>query len=499
MSNLIGQTLLGQFRVDSFIASGGMGAVYRVWDTKRNVALAMKVLHAEVDEDPSAFKYFQREARALQKLAHPNIVPFYGLYQESGLTFMLQHFIDGASLREILRQNPSGVPISEALAYVKALCSALGYAHANGVVHCDLKPNNVMVDLGGQVYLADFGIARHAESAVTTIAGAGTPAYMAPEQIRGEPVVPATDIYALGVLFFELLVGQRPFRGDEPEGAHSGNTSGERIRYAHLNLQPPDPFRVNSSVPPAVASIILKCLSKAPAERFASTAEVLAALKATGLSIPERVPIHIVPGKAPVSSSSQPLIPGKELLAPTRRRNPLIIGLVIVLGIAFLFGSLYMVTASTNLVPQTEPPVSEMDVSTQTAIPLKVLTEPSASPTPMPPSPSDTPLPPPTDVPVPTRPPTNPPQPEFTARANMFCREGPATSYDKPWQLSSGEVVSVIGVWHQDSSWLLVNIDSSKTRTDCCWVGGEGSLNVDRSSLKPIYTLPDRLDCSSVR
>src|SRR3990170_9124747 len=103
MTNLIGQTLLGQFRVDSFVASGGMGTVYRVWDLERNVPLAMKVLHADLAEDPSVFKRFQREARALQKLAHPNIVPFYGLYQTKGNAILLERFIDGPSLKDTLR------------------------------------------------------------------------------------------------------------------------------------------------------------------------------------------------------------------------------------------------------------------------------------------------------------------------------------------------------------------------------------------------------------
>jgi len=213
---LIGQILLNQYRVDSFVASGSMGAVYQVFDLKRNVPLAMKVLHAELAKDPSVFKRFQREARALQKLAHPNILPFYGVHQAQGFTFLLVRYIDGKTLKEILRsRNHQPLTVGEAMTYLKALCSALGYAHAHKVVHCDVKPGNIMVERGGTVYLTDFGIARHAESTVTTLASLGTAAYMAPEQIRGEAVSAATDIYALGVLLFELLVGHRPFRGDQ--------------------------------------------------------------------------------------------------------------------------------------------------------------------------------------------------------------------------------------------------------------------------------------------
>ncbi len=202
MPEIIGSILLNRFRVDGFVAAGGMGAVYRAWDLERNVALAMKVLHAESMDDPGAFKYFQREARALEKLRHPNIVPFYGFYQSDEFIFFLEHYIDGPSLHSILRKQAGGFSVPEALGYMQALCSALGYAHANGVVHCDIKPGNVMLDRSGQIYLTDFGIARHAEGVTMTIAGAGTPAYMAPEQIRAEPVTPATDVYALGVLLF---------------------------------------------------------------------------------------------------------------------------------------------------------------------------------------------------------------------------------------------------------------------------------------------------------
>src|SRR3972149_8492524 len=183
-----------------------MGAVYRVWDLKRNVPLAMKVLHSDLADDPHMFKRFQREANALKRLTHPNIVQFYGLFHTLDIAFLLERFVDGPSLKDILRQKKQ-LSIQEVLVYLKALCAALGYAHANGVVHCDVKPGNVLIDQGGNIYLTDFGVARHAESTTTTLGTAGTPAYMAPEQIRGEAVTPATDVYALGVMLFEMLTG----------------------------------------------------------------------------------------------------------------------------------------------------------------------------------------------------------------------------------------------------------------------------------------------------
>ena len=240
--NPIGRILLSQYRVDAFIGAGGMSTVYKAWDLKRSVYLAMKVLHADLADDPSVLKLFQREARALEKLAHPNIVPFYGLREDQGFYFLLERYVDGPSLKEILRQR-QGQPLSiqETLSFLKAVCAALGYAHVNGVVHCDVKPGNVMVDRGGTVYLTDFGVARHAESTTTTLATAGTPAYMAPEQILGEAVSPETDVYALGIVLYEMLTGRRPFLGDERDSQVLGSSTGERVRYAQMNLPPENP------------------------------------------------------------------------------------------------------------------------------------------------------------------------------------------------------------------------------------------------------------------
>jgi serine/threonine-protein kinase len=296
MADLIGRTLLNQFRVEAYIASGGMGAVFRVWDLKRSTPLAMKVLHAELADDPAMLKRFQREANALRKLAHPHIVPFYGLHQAEEVSFLLEAFIDGPSLKDLLRNKPGRpLPVPEALSFLKALSSALGYAHANKVVHCDVKPGNVMVDPGGQIFLTDFGIARHAESTTTTLATAGTSAYMAPEQVRGEPVTPGTDIYALGVILFELLTGQRPFRGTEAGTESAGQTSNERIRYAHLHLAPPDPRTLNPAIPPRLASVVMKAMVKPAEGRYQSAQEFYEAACAAVGTAPERIPERLHP------------------------------------------------------------------------------------------------------------------------------------------------------------------------------------------------------------
>ena len=293
--DLVGQVLLGQYRVDAFVASGGMGAVYRVWDLKRNVPLAMKVLHSELAEDPSVFKHFQREARALQKLAHPNIVPFYGLYQTLDMAFLMERFVDGPNLKDVLKQNKGKtLPTETMLTYMKSLCSALGYAHVNGVVHCDVKPGNVMIDRGGNIYLTDFGIARHAESSTTTIGVAGTAAYMPPEQILGELVTPATDVYALGIVLYEMVTGGRPFQGGGAETSQSGDTLSMRIRQEQLHSQAPDPSSVVPTIPEEVSQVIIRALNKKPEERYTNATEffeaICAAYGVSPASVKDRVP-----------------------------------------------------------------------------------------------------------------------------------------------------------------------------------------------------------------
>lgn len=284
-----GMVIKGRYRIDEFIDAGRMGVVYRVYDLQRKTPLALKALHNDLQEDPRALERFVREGRALQQLAHPNIVPFYGIERSGELTFLLEKFIEGATLKSILASRPKKrIGMLEALIYLKALCAALGYAHLNGVVHCDVKPGNTMIDRNGIIYLTDFGIARHADSATTTLAGAGAPAYMAPEQIKGLPVGPETDIYALGVTLFEMLAGRRPFIVDSDD--IGSDTAADYIRTAHLTQAPPDPRRFNPDISEAAAAVMLTALEKDRSRRYASTAEFFAALCAAAGLAPDSVP-----------------------------------------------------------------------------------------------------------------------------------------------------------------------------------------------------------------
>jgi serine/threonine-protein kinase len=314
-SNLVGQILAERYRVDRFIGAGGMSVVYRVWDLKRQVPLAMKVLRAEFADDPSIFKRFVREANALRKLTHPNIVPFYDVFNWQDSAVLIEHYIDGFSLKSLLKRRGS-LSIEEALVYLKAICAALGFTHAHGVIHCDVKPDNILIDQGGDIYLTDFGIARHAESTATTVGLAGTAAYMAPEQIRIEPVTAETDIYSLGVMLYEMLAGKRPFKGSSAELESSASSPSDRMRYAHLNLDPTDPREINPDITEQMAQVILKALAKDPADRYPSTTEFLKSVaKAAGIDVAD------IPDRAPVQRNylAPPLAQDVSTPSPRRR------------------------------------------------------------------------------------------------------------------------------------------------------------------------------------
>lgn len=406
-SEMIGKVLLNQFRVDSYVASGGMATVFRVRDLKRNVPLAMKVLKADLADDPSMLKRFQREARALKKLVHPNIVPFYGLFQAEEINFLLELFIDGPSLKEVLQRAPSHtISLQDTLIYLKALCSALGYAHANEVIHCDIKPGNVMIDRGGNIYLADFGIARHSDSTTTTMAGAGTAAYMAPEQIRAEAVTPATDIYGLGIVAFELLTGKRPFRGEETS-SNRGSTTAERLRHAHLTAQPPDPRQLRPDLPAELSGVLLKSLAKDPLDRYSNTMAFFTALcQSCGVapdSVPDRVASTDLSSWYSDHVSTEIIIPEVPVTKSLLTRDiiqrfgvPAVLALIVVVALILILPRLF---SGGPLLHPASSPVSLDGTATITAIL-------SSTPLPVTPTPTTTPAPP-TSTPEPTPTSTN--------------------------------------------------------------------------------------------
>ncbi len=278
MDVFIGQVIGGRYRVEAVAGHGAMAYVYQVWDKERAAFLAMKVLLPHLATNPEFLERFGVEAKALSRLQHPHIIRSYGLEQSDGLAFILMDFIEGSTLRAEIKKSKEGEGLSRQriLEIARPVCSALHFTHQNGLIHCDVKSSNILIDSTGKVFVTDFGILHKATSTAPT-ERIGTPAYMAPEQIRGEEPTPLTDIYAFGVMLFEMVTGgYRPFEG---RTGKSDASTAENIRWEQLNLNPPSPRIYNPSVSVAVEQVILKCLQKQQHLRYQSMMQLQSALE----------------------------------------------------------------------------------------------------------------------------------------------------------------------------------------------------------------------------
>jgi serine/threonine protein kinase/tetratricopeptide (TPR) repeat protein len=270
-------TRLGHFEIIAPIGSGGMGEVYRARDTKLRREVALKVLPAQVSSDPERFARFEHEARTVAGLSHPNIVVLHAMEEDGGVHFLTMELVEGEALDCHVRAE--GLPPARVVELGIAVADALAAAHERGVVHRDLKPANVMLSRDGRVKVLDFGLAKLAETAPSTDLSraatmaapisevgsiVGTVPYMAPEQIRGEAVDTRTDLFALGVMLYELASGRRPFRG---------HTAAD-ICSAILRDEPEPLSQLRSNMPGDLERIVSRCLEKNPRERFQTALDV---------------------------------------------------------------------------------------------------------------------------------------------------------------------------------------------------------------------------------
>ena len=271
---------LGRYEILNPLGAGGMGEVYRARDTRLDRDVAIKILPESVARDPERLARFDREAKAVAALSHPNILALHDAGTEEGTTFAVMELLDGETLRDRLASGP--LPVRRAIDTAVQVARGLAAAHAKGLVHRDLKPENVFLVADGQVKILDFGLAKAADpgdsAATTTHAPAmtdpgavlGTVGYMAPEQVRGHATDARTDLFALGAVLYEMLTGQRAFRRD---------TAAETMT-AILREEPPDLPHPQAAQSPALDRIIRHCLEKNPAERFQSARDVAFALEA---------------------------------------------------------------------------------------------------------------------------------------------------------------------------------------------------------------------------
>lgn len=260
-----GEIVAGRYRVVGLLGRGGMGEVYRADDLKLGQPVALKFLPRELETDPSFLARFHAEVRAARQVSHAHVCRVHDIGEVNGRHFLTMEYVDGEDLATLLRRIGS-LPAAKAIEIARQLCAGLQAVHDGEIVHRDLKPGNVMLDGRGRVRLTDFGLAVSFSEARGEVAG--TPAYMAPEQLAGGPVTPRSDLYALGLLLYEVCTGKRPFDAATLAG----------WRRAHAEEVPVPPGQLVRDLDPAVEKVILRCLEKDPALRPRSAAEVAFAL-----------------------------------------------------------------------------------------------------------------------------------------------------------------------------------------------------------------------------
>lgn len=272
-------TTIGGYKIIGQIGAGGMATVYEAYQEKLDRHVAIKWMHASFIQDRQFVGRFEREARIVARLDHPNIVPIYDYDTQDNRPYLVMKYIDGQTLKDRMAESP--LTLSEIVSVMNTVASTLDYAHAQGVLHRDLKPSNIILDENGMAYLTDFGLARithQGESTLSVDSMLGTPHYISPEQALGDKTLDGrTDVYSFGVLLYEMLVGRLPFTADTPYA----------IVHKHIYASPPAPSALNPDIPPAVERVLLKALAKAPSDRYptatALMTDLMRALQTTGV------------------------------------------------------------------------------------------------------------------------------------------------------------------------------------------------------------------------
>ncbi len=259
-----------------------MGIVYRAYDKEVGEEIALKVLHPDIALDERTVDRFRNEIKLARRISHRNVCRMYELHQDGKELFITMEYVSGQDLKVLIKQT-GALATGKAISIAKQVCEGLAEAHDLGVIHRDLKPQNIMVDKDGTAKIMDFGIARSLRAAGMTAEGMiiGTPEYMAPEQVEGQEADQRTDIYALGAILFEMVTGRMPFEGDSPLS----------VAHKHKYEAPLPPRKLNTQVPEPFNKLILRCLEKEKANRYQTADELLADLVRVeeGLPISERV------------------------------------------------------------------------------------------------------------------------------------------------------------------------------------------------------------------
>jgi serine/threonine-protein kinase len=305
--DLTGVTL-GHCVIEDLLGQGGMARVYRGRQENLDRTVAIKVLPPYYAADPAFVERFKLEARAMAKLSHPNIVTVHDAGEDNGRLYIVMEYVGGGTLKQ---RMATALPMRDVTRIFHEVASALTYAHSMGIVHRDVKPVNVLMDTTGRAVLSDFGIAKVlATSAALTHAGAGvgTPEYMSPEQCRGGTVDARSDIYALGVMLYEMLTGHTPFEADNYTA----------LAHSHIYEPVPPPSRWNPRISPAVQSVILKALEKDPAQRFQIATDMAVTLEQ---AVAAQAPVPVTAGREPAAAPHRTTGAPASVICP-RCRQP---------------------------------------------------------------------------------------------------------------------------------------------------------------------------------
>jgi serine/threonine protein kinase len=283
-------TRFGPYELQSLIGVGGMGEVYRAYDTVKDRMVAVKLLRAEVAADPGFQERFRRESRVAARLQEPHVIPVHDFGDIGGVLYIDMRLVEGANLKDILRTSGPLDP-ARAASIIEQVAAALDAAHADGLVHRDIKPENVLLTPGDFAYLVDFGIAHAGGDASLTMTGAaiGSCAYMAPERFRGGRVGPNADVYSLACVLYECLTGRPPFPAGDLR----------QVISAHLLAAPPRPSVTRPGLSPGFDDVIARAMAKQPPARFSSAGELARAATATAASAQSPTPAHPRPSQPP--------------------------------------------------------------------------------------------------------------------------------------------------------------------------------------------------------
>ncbi len=406
MDSLIGKRL-GQYEILSKLGSGGMANVYKARQTSVDRDVAVKVIRTDLTEDAAFMERFAREARTIASLSHLHILKVFDYGQQDGVAYLVMELLEGGSLNTLIQKTGAlSLPISARI--LKQISGALDYAHGKGIVHRDLKSDNVLLDGAENAYLTDFGIARLLnDTSKMTQTGTimGTPAYMAPELWTGKAADKQADIYALGVILYEMLAGTTPFSGDTPFV----------VMYQHLNEMPPvDDFK--GDIPTSVETVILKAMAKKPEDRYQSAGELANAFdeaiggisdtkhgvtikpKADEVPIEDGPPTEMLHRPTDPTEASKPTVVEKvtahlpqPLTTPTKSSNGLVWGAGILAVIIVLAALLVVPRIQQQQADASATAVAMAATQTQAAMPTATLTASPTSTVSPTPAPTDTP------------------------------------------------------------------------------------------------------------